>query len=164
MKRLLLPAFAVLAATLSACVPGQPLLQVPTFQVDGARLTSITLPGGGRPATATLTIALRVQNPNPLPLRVANIGGAVTLDGEDVGHVDFPNIALPARGEARQQAVVTLPITFANAGVFLRVARGQQVAYRVDGTFTVDAGPLGRPTFGPYTLVQGVLQEPAILP
>ncbi|MFC4455967.1 LEA type 2 family protein [Deinococcus sonorensis] len=160
LPRLLLPS---LALTLAACAPRQ-VIQVPTFQVQSVRLTGLDLPLGGRPATAYLTLNLRVQNPNPLPLRMANIAGTFVLDGQEVGRVNLPDVALPARGEALQRADVSLPLTLNSLSSFLRVARGQQVSYRLDGSFTADLGLLGRPTFGPFTLVQGLLQQPAILP
>lgn len=128
------------------------------------RLTGLTLPSGAQPALASITLRLRVQNPNPLPVRLANIAGRLVLDGEAVGEVNLPNVNLPARGENEQVANLNLPVTFQTAGAFLRVARGQQVAYRVDGTFTADLGVLGQPSFGPFTLAQGVWQQAAILP
>ncbi|GGJ72072.1 LEA type 2 family protein [Deinococcus aquiradiocola] len=164
-RRWTLPVLAaLLAAGLAACTPNQPIIAVPTFAVQSVRLTGLTLPSAGRPATAYLTLMLRVSNPNPLPLRLANIAGNFVLDGSPVAAVNLPDVALPARGDTLQQADLALPLTLDSLGSALRVARGQQVSYRVDGTFTADLGLLGRPSFGPYTLVQGVLQQPAILP
>ncbi|GMA17380.1 Water stress and hypersensitive response domain-containing protein [Deinococcus metallilatus] len=162
MKKLLLaPLFAL---GLGACAPTQSVVQVPTFEVQSVRLTGLSLPSGPNPATASITLRLRVGNPNPVPVRLANIGGQLILDGQNVGSVNLPNVNLPARGEAEQLANLSLPVTLQTAGAFLRVARGQQVAYRVDGTFTADLGVLGHPTFGPFTFTQGVWQQPAILP
>lgn len=162
MKRLLL--VPLLALGLGACTPTQAVIQVPTFEVQSVRLTGLSLPSGPRPALANITLRLRVGNPNPVPVRLANIAGRLVLDGEDVGTVNLRDVNLPARGEAEQLAELSLPVTLQTAGAFLRVARGQQVAYRVDGRFTADLGLLGRPTFGPFTLAQGVWQQPAILP
>nr|WP_274704903.1 LEA type 2 family protein [Deinococcus geothermalis] len=149
---------------MGACAPTPSALQVPTFEVRSVRLTGLTLPSGPQPALASITLRLRVQNPNPLPVRLANIAGRLVLDGAEVGEVNLPNVNLPARGESEQVANLSLPVTFQTAGAFLRVARGQQVAYRVDGTFTADLGVLGRPSFGPFTLAQGVWQQAAIVP
>lgn len=162
MKTLLLA--PLLALGLGACAPVPSAIQVPTFEAQTVRLTGLTLPGSGGPARASLSLRLRVQNPNPVPVRLARISGRLILDGEDVGTVDLPDVKLPARGEASQEADLHLPVTLESAGAFLRVARGQEVAYRVDGTFTADLGPLGRPSFGPFTLAQGVWQQRAILP
>ncbi|WP_407539007.1 LEA type 2 family protein [Deinococcus radiomollis] len=169
LQRFLAPLLAPLAllglsAGLSACAPNQPIFAVPTFKVQSVRLTNLTLPGFGSPATAYVSLQLRVNNPNPLPLRLANIAGTFILDGVNVGSVNLPDVALPASGEVVQQADLTLPLTLDTLGSALRVARGQAVSYRLDGTFTADLGFLGRPSFGPYTLVQGLFQQPAILP
>ena len=164
-SRLLRPLLvAGLLVGLAACTPNQPLIAVPTFTVQSVRLTNLTLPTFGRSGTAYLTMQLLVNNPNPLPLRLADIAGTFVLDGSKVADISLPDVALPARGEASQRADLALPLTLDTLGSALRVARGQQVSYRVDGTFTADLGLLGRPSFGPYTLVQGVLQQPAILP
>ena len=40
-------------------------------------------------------------------------------------------------------------------GVIARAVSGQPLAYRLEGRFTVDAGPLGTPSFGPSTLLRG---------
>ncbi len=145
-------------------MPTQPIISVPTFTVQSVRLTGLTLPGFGSPATAFLTLQLLVNNPNPLPIRMANIAGTLLLDGGEVAVVNLPDVDLPARGSASQRADLSLPVTLNTAASFIKVARGQQVSYRLDGTFTADLGLLGRPSFGPFTLVQGVLQQPAILP
>ena len=164
-QRLLAPVLGLgLIAALSACAPSQTILAVPTFSVQSVRLTSLTLPAFGRPATAALSLQLLVNNPNPFPLRLANIAGTFVLDGSRVADINLPDVALPARGDAVQRADLVLPLTLDTLGNALRVARGQQVSYRVDGIFVADLGFLGRPSFGPYTLVQGLLQQPAILP
>lgn len=152
---------ALPALVLSACAPRQTVLQVPEFVIEDVRLTAFNV---AIPASATLTLRLRVYNPNPYPLRLARADGRFVLDGRDVGALALPNVDLPARAETSQNARLDLPVSLENLGLFLRVARGEAVSYRVDGTFTVDAGLLGRPTFGPYTLSQGVLRQPRLLP
>ncbi|AKH16186.1 MULTISPECIES: LEA type 2 family protein [Deinococcus] len=162
-----LPALtAVLPALLlGACAPLQQIALVPQVEVQGVRLTSLTLPGGfGRAPVANLTLNLRVTNPNPLPLRVANLAGSLIIDGANVGDVTFPNVALPARGSAEQLAQVSVPVTLNTAASFLKVARGQLVTYRVDGGFTADFGPLGLQQFGPFTLSQGQWKQDPIIP
>ncbi len=153
-----------LALTLAACAPRAAVVQVPEYRIVRTRLTSLTLPGAGGPATATLSLQLLVRNPNPYPIRLARAGGRFFLDGNDVGGVELPNIDLPSGRQVEQEALLSLPITFANLGEFVRVARGEAVSYRVDGSFTVDAGLFGQPSFGPYTLSQGVIKQPKILP
>jgi LEA14-like dessication related protein len=160
-KLLLAP---LLALGLGACTPAQTAIQVPTFEVQSVRLTRLSLPSGPNPALASVTLRLRVGNPNPLPVRLANIAGRLVIDGADVGSVNLPGVNLPARGDTLQDANLSIPVSLQTAGAFLQVARGEQVSYRVDGSFTADLGVLGRPTFGPFTLAQGLWQQPAILP
>ncbi|WP_019012251.1 LEA type 2 family protein [Deinococcus aquatilis] len=160
MRPLLLPLAAVSAA-LVGCAPIQQAVQVPTFEVQSVRLNSLTLLGN---PTANVTLRVKVGNPNPVPVRLANIASRLILDGQDVGTVNLPNVNLPARGETVQDANLSLPLSLSAGAAFLNVARGQQVSYRLDGTFTADLGVLGQPTFGPFTLSQGVWKQPAILP
>ena len=167
MKKLplaLLLALGLLPVGLGACAPVQAAVQVPTFEIETVRLTRLTLPSGSSPALARLTLRLRVGNPNPVPVRLAGIGGRLVLDGQDVGRVDFPNVALPARGETTQGANLQIPGTLGTDRALLLVSHGQEVASRDNGTFTADIGPLGRTSFGPFTLAQGVWQQRAILP
>lgn len=165
MRQLCAPVLLTLG--LAACSPTQ-VIQVPTVDIQNVRLTSLSVPGGlfsaGGAPTANVTMTLLVTNPNALPLRMANIAGHLIIDGADVGEVNLPNVNLPARGEAQQVAQVAIPVTLNTAANFLKVARGQQVTYRLDGSFTANFGPLGAQTFGPFTLSQGQWKQPAILP
>ncbi|ANE43371.1 LEA type 2 family protein [Deinococcus puniceus] len=160
MRPLLLPVAAVSAA-LVGCAPLQQAVQVPTFEVQSARLNSLNLLGT---PTANITLRVKVGNPNGVPVRLANIATRLILDGQDVGTINLPNVNLPARGEAVQDANLSLPLTVSTGATFLKIARGQEASYRLDGTFTADLGVLGQPTFGPFTLAQGVWKQPAILP
>ena len=159
------PLLAVLPlVAFASCAPLQQAVKVPTMKVEGIRLNSLSLPSGVRPAVANVTLKLRVTNPNGVPVRLANIFSTVIIDGEKVGDVNLPNVDLPANGNAFQDANLDIPVTISTASAFLKVARGQQVSYRLDGTFTADLGALGRPSFGPFTLAQGVWKQTAILP
>nr|WP_318636149.1 LEA type 2 family protein [Deinococcus detaillensis] len=147
---------------LSSCAPAlQQVIKVPTFSVVQTRLTGLSL---GSPAIARVTLKLRIDNPNPVPARLANINAHFYLNGSDVGTVDLPNVNLPPRGSADQDAFLEIPVSFQNTAIWLQVARGREMPYRLDGTFTADLGMLGKPSFGPYTLTQGLFQQPAILP
>lgn len=147
---------------LSSCAPVlQQVIKVPTFSVVQTRLTGLSL---GSPAIARVTLKLRIDNPNPVAARLANINAHFYLNGSDVGTIDLPNINLPARGSADQDAFLELPVSFQTTAIWLQVARGREMPYRLDGTFTADLGALGKPSFGPYTLTQGLFQQPAILP
>lgn len=149
---------------LASCAPLQQVVKVPTMKVESIRLNSLTLPASGRPATANIGLTLRVQNPNNVPVKLANIAAKVIIDGDYVGDVNLPNINLPANGEARQPAELSLPVTLNTAAAFLKIARGQEVSYRLDGTFTADLGALGHPSFGPFTFAQGVWKQQPIIP
>lgn len=155
---------AALMALLSGCAPRQAFVQVPEIKVESVRLVSLTVPGFTAPPVANLTMKLRVYNPNAYAVRLVRAHGRFVLDGSDVGSVELPNIDLPARGEAQQDAHVSIPVSFSTVAPFLRVARGESVSYRIDGSFVLDAGIFGQPPFGPYTLAQGVIRQPAILP
>lgn len=159
------PLLAVLPlVAFASCAPLQQAVKVPTMKVEGIRLNSLALPSGARPAAANVTLKLRVTNPNAVPVRLANIFATVVIDGEKVGDVNLPNVDLPASGDAYQDANLDIPVTVGTASAFLKVARGQQVSYRLDGTFTADLGALGRPSFGPFTLSQGAWKQAPILP
>lgn len=155
----LLPVFA-----LASCAPLQQAIKVPTIHVEGIRLNSLSLPNSLRPALADVTLHLKVGNPNKVPVKLANIAATLVLDGGKVGDVNLPNVNLPANGETMQDANLSIPVTINTASAFLKVARGQEVSYRLDGTFTADLGVLGQPSFGPFTLSQGIWKQQAILP
>ncbi len=162
--RLLLPA-ALAACGLAGCAPAPQVLQVPTIEVQSGRLTRLSLPGGlGSAPVADLKLKLRVTNPNAVPLKMSNIEATLVIDGAQVGQAEFPRVNVPARGSADQDADVSLPVTLSTAASFLKVARGQQVTYRLDGTFTADFGPLGPKNFGPFTLSQGQWKQNPIIP
>lgn len=154
----------LLPLALASCAPLQQAVQVPTVQVENIYLRSLSLPTGLQPAAANVTLRLKVGNPNPVAMRMANVAANLIIDGSNVGNVNLPNVNLPARGETIQLAEVSIPVTIPTATSFLKVARGQQVSYRLDGSFTADFGPLGQPTFGPFTLSQGVWKQAPILP
>lgn len=163
MKRLWTLLALALIFVLAACAPRQLALQVPTYEVENIRFARLDLVGQSLSPQAVLNLNLRVHNPNAIGLRMANIGGRLFLDGSDVGGVDLPDVDLPANGDARQLAIVTVPINLSNLVEFGKVATGGAVALRVDGSFTVNAGLFGRPTFGPYTLFQGQIRNRALV-
>ncbi|WP_420595804.1 LEA type 2 family protein [Deinococcus sp.] len=165
LRRLLPGALLAVSLTtllLGSCAPVlQRVVQVPTFTVVQTRLTGLTI---GSPAIARVTLRLRVENPNPVSARLANFSGSFFLDGAEVGDANLPNIDLPARSSTEQLVYLEIPVSLKTAAIWLQVARGREMPYRVDGTFTADLGAFGQPSFGPYTLAQGVFKQPAILP
>jgi hypothetical protein len=119
----------------------------------------LELPTANRPlGGATLRIWAQVENPNAFGLTLASLVGNLYLEGTRATTVDFP-LGLPL--EARASSVVPIDLTFSFAdapdmvNVAQRILTQNRVAYRVDGTLGVDAGPLGQPSFGPRTWLQG---------
>lgn len=166
-RRLLLA--AGLCVGLSACTPAPlagpvlagPAAQVPSFGASTVRLTHLTLPEQG---AAEIELTVQVRNPNPFAVRLHSFAAHLVLTGQPVAALMLPDIALSARGDAVQTVRASVPVSQDTAAEWLKVARGQRVPYRLDGTFTADLGTLGQPSFGPLTLVQGQCQQPAILP
>lgn len=152
----------VLAASGCATL-GQGLLP-PRFEVAQDRegelrllLPTPTRPMGG----ASVRIWARVQNPNPFGLTLSAVDGNLILEERQAALVDFP-LGLPLG--AAQDTVIPLDIgiDFADVpalrDVLTRALVGSPVAYRLDGRMTVEAGVLGRPIFGPMTLLEGEVQ------
>jgi hypothetical protein len=139
-------------------------LAAPTFEVAAERPAELVLlpPSATHPAGgAAVRLWARVHNPNAFGLTLASIAGNLFLEGRHAADVSFP-LGLPLAPARDTVFPLDIGIGFANvpglAEVALRAAGGQAIAYRLNGTFAVDAGPLGRPSFGPRDLLQGHLQ------
>ena len=139
------------------------ILQAPRFSVASGRQAELRLvgPSAGRPlGGAAVRLWARVENPNALGLSLAAVRGALALEGTKAADVNFP-LGLPLR--AGQDTVIPLDIniSFSDlpglADVATRLLTRNSVNYRLDGTVTVNAGPLGNPSFGPSTLLDGNL-------
>jgi hypothetical protein len=143
------------------------LVQPPRFATVPDRPAELRLlgPGSGSPlGGAGVRLWARVENPNPFGLTVSTLTGSLHLDSGRSGSwpraatLDLP-LGLPL--EAREQAEIPIDLTvsFADlpelADVARRALTGSAIPYRLDGTIGVDAGSLGRPTFGPVTLLAG---------
>lgn len=121
----------------------------------------VVAPGGSLPAGGvSLRIWSRVENPNPLGLEVTELAGRLFLEDAPV-EVTLP-LGLPL--VARQDTIIPIDITLGFerlprlAEIASRsVLRGDAVAYRLEGTVGVDAGPLGIARFGPATILTGEL-------
>jgi len=130
-------------------VPGQPS----TVRLVGP---SVGQPLGG----AAIRLWTRVSNPNPLGLTLRTLRAEVSLEGVRAATGDFPlGLPLAARGEA--DIPLDLSIDFADlpglADVLRRALTARNVPYEVDGSFSIDAGALGQPAFGPMRLFEGRL-------
>jgi hypothetical protein len=99
-----------------------------------------------------------VENPNTFGLTLSAIEGAVYLEDTHAASVDFP-LGLPLEPGLGQDIPLDISLRLSElpslGGVIARAVSGQPLAYRLDGRFTVDAGPLGTPSFGPSTLLRG---------
>jgi hypothetical protein len=137
------------------------LIQPPIFSAAEGRESELRLvpPSGDRPlGGATLRIWARVENPNSFGLTLAALAGNLFLENDRAATVDFP-LGLPLSGGADTVIPIDLVINFADVPGLVdaatRILTQNRVAYRLDGTLTVDASPLGQPTFGPRTWLQG---------
>lgn len=146
-------------ATVAELVRLQPL----GFAVEPGRGSELRLLGSSteRPlGGAAIRIWSRVSNPNALGLTLTTVEGDLVLGGARAARVTLP-LGLPLR--ANQDTVIPLDLTInfsevpALADAAIRFLAERKVDYRLDGKFGVDAGPLGRPSFGPTTLLQGEL-------
>jgi hypothetical protein len=163
--RSILRSTTVLAAallTLSAgCTAINTLVQPPVFTAAEGRDTELRIvgPAANRPlGGAALRIWTRVQNPNSFGLTLASLAGNVFLQNHNAGEVSFP-LGLPLLAGADTIIPLDVTISFADVPGLVDVAQQimtqNRVAYRLDGTVTLDAAPFGQPTFGPSTWIQG---------
>jgi hypothetical protein len=109
---------------------------------------------------AAIRLWTRINNPNPVGLTLRTLRAEVSLEGVRAATGDFPlGLPLAARDEA--DVPLDLSIDFADlpglADVLRRAVANQNVPYQVDGSFSIDAGALGQPAFGPMRLFQGQL-------
>lgn len=153
------------ALLLAGCATVASLLQVqpPRFAVAEGRRSELRLlgPSSERPlGGAAIRIWSRVENPNAFGLTLTSLAGDLLLEGARAAAVDLP-LGLPLRAGGDTIVPVDVAISFADlpglADAALKFATQRSVGYRLDGTFGVDAGALGRPTFGPTTLLRGTL-------
>jgi len=109
---------------------------------------------------AAVRLWTRISNPNPIGITLNTLRAEVSLDGNRAATGDFP-LGLPLQAGAASDVPLELSIDFSDipglADVVRRAIASQQVPYEVEGTFSIDAGALGRPSFGPMRLFQGRL-------
>ena len=141
------------------------VLQAPRFDVARGYEPRIQLvgPSSQRPlGGVSVRLYANVTNPNPIGLVLSTLQGTLALEGTRAADVSFP-LGLPLG--ASQDTVIPLDIavSFSDlprlADILPRALSGGTVAYRLDGTVGVDAGMLGRPSFGPMTLLQGNIES-----
>jgi len=171
MRAMLAMAVAGAATTACASLGGlSALVQPPRFDTVPDRPAELRLlrSGAGLPlGGAGVRLWARVENPNPFGLTVSTLTGSLHLEGRSSGDwaraatVDLP-LGLPL--EARQQTEFPIDLTVnlsdlpELADLARRALAGSAIPYRLEGTVGVEAGSLGRPTFGPLTLLTGEMR------
>jgi hypothetical protein len=122
----------------------------------------ILSPSAGRPlGGAAIRLWAEIENPNGFGLTLTEVAGDLVLEDTDAIEVEFP-LGLPL--VAFQDTVIPLDISIGfddlpRLGQIARAAiGGGPLDYRLDGKFAVEAGRLGRPRFGPLTLLQGEIR------
>lgn len=139
-------------------------VQPPRFAQADGRPAEIRLlgPSGDFPAGgAGIRLWIEVSNPNPFGFTVSTLDTTLSLEGSRAAAGDFP-LGLPLTAGQESVVPLDLSVSFADlpglAGALRQIAVGGRVDYELDGTVGVDAGRLGRPTFGPMQLASGELR------
>ena len=140
------------------------VISAPRFEQDRDRPTELRLVGpsasrglGG----AAVRIWTRVSNPNAFGIELRRLEGDLYLDERHAATADFP---LGQSLAARDEIVVPLDLAISFADVpglgpvITRALSGDTLPFRLDGRVTIEAGPLGQPSFGPATLLRGEIQ------
>ena len=161
MKKVLIAALSLLA--LAACAPSQ-VVQTPQFEMLEAGLLKLNPPGlNGGAAEAVFRIQVQGRNPNPFGLRLEEIRFDLLLEGAKIAAGIAPGFELKASGVPSKFPVdVEVPLDLNTLKSLSRIVTGQPTSYQMLGSFRVDAGVLGKPNFGPYTLAQGTFKSPSL--
>ncbi|MGH7542640.1 MAG: LEA type 2 family protein [Gemmatimonadota bacterium] len=157
--------WVAVAVLLTACATLEALgIQPLRFDQADDRSSELRIlaPSAGRPlGGAAIRLWAEIENPNGFGLTLTEVAGDLLLEDAEAIAVDFP-LGLPLA--ARQDTVIPLDVSigFDDLPRLGQVARaaigGGPLDYRLDGTFAVEAGRLGRPRFGPLTLLQGEIR------
>lgn len=161
----------LLLVTMIGTVPGcgglanlQRIIQPPRFNQaqDRPAELSISAPSLSNPlGGAGVTVWLQVTNPNAFGFTLSRLDTTLLVEGTRAATGDFP-LGLPLG--AGQTSVIPLDLTISFADLpalgaaIQRATTGDAIAYELEGTVGVDAGPLGQPAFGPLRLVAGELR------
>lgn len=123
----------------------------------------VLAPSSERPlGGAAIRLWARVENPNAFGLSLTEVAGDLLVEDADAIAVVFP-LGLPLVAHQDTMIPLDVSIGFDDLPRLGRIARaaiasGGRLGYRLDGTFRVDAGDLGEPRFGPFTLLDGELR------
>ena len=150
----------LLATAAGACASidgGMRFVEAPRLREADDRRAQLSLSSAGAPRAATFRVFAEVRNPNSSKLKLAEVKGSLFLDGQEAADVELP---LDLELKPRQEAVVPIDVSVpldkspALAQALGRSGERPGVAYRVDGTMTVETEQ-GEPVFGPLTLLEG---------
>lgn len=139
-------------------------IQAPRIEAADTQQGQIQLlgPSSRHPMGAVqVRLFAHVSNPNPMALTLARLAGTLALEGTHAADVDFPlGVPLPAAGDTI--IPLNIEVGFSNipalAQILPNAIAGGAVDYDLEGSFTVDAGLLGQPSFGPMSLMRGVVR------
>ncbi|MEO5511884.1 MAG: LEA type 2 family protein [Longimicrobiales bacterium] len=152
---------AVITLGLAGCATLGQLIQPPTFSAATTQQSQLRLlgPGAGHPLGGLgVRLYARVQNPNPFGLTLTRLAGNLFIENQRTANVDLP-LGLPLRATQDTVLPIDISVSFADIPNIVNTLKNaltrNTVAYRLDGTFGVDAGALGQPSFGPQTLFGG---------
>lgn len=155
---------ALVAVMVGGCATLQQALQPPRFSVLADRPGEVRLlgPSADRPmGGAAIRLWARVENPNAVGFTLTRFAGNLFLDGARTVNLDFP-LGVPLRVAADTIIPFDVALSFSDvpalAQILTRAVGGSHVAYRLDGTFNIDAGLLGQPSFGPSTWLAGEMR------
>jgi hypothetical protein len=142
---------------LAALVP----LRIEAADEQEARLQLLP-PGAQHPlGGAGVRLWARVVNPNPFGVTLSEVDGALFLDDIRATTARLP-LGLPLGAGEESIVPIDLSIGFGDLpalrDLVSRALGGGWVTYQLRGSFTVDAGMLGRPRFGPMLLLEGELR------
>ena len=162
-RALVVPLLALLAGCSSLGALSQ-VLQAPRFAVARGQQAQIQLvgPSTSRPlGGVSVRLWAEVSNPNPIGLVLSSLQGTLALQGTRAADVNFP-LGVPLAASGDTVIPLDIAVSFSDlpalANILPRAITGGAVDYQLDGTVGVDAGVLGRPSFGPMTLLQGNIQ------
>jgi late embryogenesis abundant protein len=169
MRARFMAAVAVLALAQAGCATMGSLgsvIQPVRFEAADDRGSEIRLvgPRSGQPlGGAAVRLWTRVRNPNPFGLTLSTLRATLMLEDTRAADGDFP-LGLPLRGGEDTVVPLDLSISFSDvpalASLLKRSSAGQPMRYRVEGSFGVEVGRFGSPTFGPMTLFSGEMHPP----
>ena len=137
------------------------LIQPPRFTTVSNQQAELRVlgPSSSRPlGGAQVRLWARVENPNAFGVTLAALRGNLHLENARAAEVNFP-LGLPLLAGRDTIIPLDVSINFSDlpglADAVQRIIARNQVAYRLDGTVTLDAGAFGQPSFGPTTWLEG---------